>query len=155
VIAHRSAEDAVRGADVVVTATLSSVPVVEGRWLGPGATVVSIGSISPDRCEVGADIIRGAGLVAVDDADTAASHAGPIVTALEAGHLKRSDLVGLGDILVGRHPGRSGAGELIYYNSIGLGIQDAAAAKTVVDVARLEGIGSRISLAGSNADQLL
>ncbi|MCW2780706.1 MAG: ornithine cyclodeaminase [Marmoricola sp.] len=155
VIAHRSAEEAVRGADVVVASTLSPVPVVEGRWLEPGATVVSIGSISPDRCEVGADVVRSAGLVAVDDPDTAAAHAGPIVGALEAGHLKRSDLVGLGDILVGRHPGRSGPGELVYYNSTGLGIQDAAAAKTVVDAARLEGIGSRLSLAGSNADRPL
>jgi hypothetical protein len=44
---------------------------------------------------------------------------------------------------------------LIYYNSVGLGIQDAAAAKTVVGVARLEGIGSQISLGGSSADQML
>jgi ornithine cyclodeaminase/alanine dehydrogenase-like protein (mu-crystallin family) len=155
VVVHSSAQEAVRGADVVVTATLSSVPVVEGRWLEPGATVVSVGSISPDRCEVVADVVSSAGLVVVDDADAAAAHAGPIVGALEAGHLKRSDLVSLGDVLVGRHPGRSDAGELIYYNSIGLGIQDAAAAKSVVDVARLEGIGSRISLVGGNASQLL
>jgi ornithine cyclodeaminase/alanine dehydrogenase-like protein (mu-crystallin family) len=153
--AHASAEAAVREADVVVTCTLSFIPVIESRWLRPGATVVSIGSIEPDRSEVGPDVISSASLVVVDDAETAAAHAGPIVDALEAGHLGRSDLVGLGDILVGRHPGRSDASELIYYNSIGLGVQDSAAAKVVFDVAKRDCLGYRISLTGSNAAPVL
>jgi ornithine cyclodeaminase/alanine dehydrogenase-like protein (mu-crystallin family) len=150
VTAHDSAEAAVRGADVVVTATLSFVPVIESQWLKLGATVVSVGSVEPDRSEVGQDLIKDASLIVVDDPETAAAHSGPIVDALAAGRLAQSDLVGLGDILFGRHPGRSNDDELIYYNSIGLGIQDAAAAKVVLDVAKLESRGSRISLTGRN-----
>jgi ornithine cyclodeaminase/alanine dehydrogenase-like protein (mu-crystallin family) len=151
VAACESPEDTVRGADLVVTCTLSSVPVVEGSWVAPGATVISIGSIEPDRCEVDQDLVRRAGLVVVDDPDTAADHAGPIVLALRTGDLQRPDVIGLGDVLVGSHPGRPDADALIYYNSTGIGVQDAAAAQAVLVVAERDGIGERLSIVGEPA----
>ncbi|MFC8430649.1 ornithine cyclodeaminase family protein [Streptomyces sp. NPDC057253] len=134
-----SAEEAVSGASLVAACTLSSTPVVHGAWLAPGCTVVSVGSFEPTRREADAEVLRRAvrsGAVVVDDPVTAAEHAGPVVAALEAGEPIR--LVALGDVLTGRATARTGPGDIVYYNSVGLGIQDAAAAWAVVRAAREE-----------------
>ncbi|MDH6606180.1 alanine dehydrogenase [Streptomyces sp. SAI-208] len=134
-----SAEEAVTGASLVATCTLSTTPVVRGEWLAPGCTVVSVGSFEPTRREVDAEVLRRAvlsGAVVVDGPATAAEHAGPVVDALRTGLL--TDLVGLGDVLTGRAAARTAPGGIVYYNSVGLGIQDAAAAWAVVRAAREE-----------------
>ncbi|TDC53273.1 ornithine cyclodeaminase family protein [Jiangella ureilytica] len=146
--ASATAREAVAGADIVVLCTLSTEPLVERGWLAPGATVVSLGSIAPGRCEVGPDVVAAARVV-VDDPATAAAHAGPIVAGLHAGTLLRDQLVGLGDVLVGTTPGRTAPDELVFYNSTGLGVQDAAAAAAVLERARRAGLGHRLPLTGS------
>lgn len=140
-----TAEEAVTGAQVVALCTLSAEPVLEARWLAPGATVVSVGSIEPDRCEVGPDVVAAARVV-VDDPQSAARHAGPVVAALRTGLLVPGDVVGLGDVLVGKERGRDDAEQLIYYNSTGLGVQDAAAATAVLWQARHERVGQALVL---------
>jgi ornithine cyclodeaminase/alanine dehydrogenase-like protein (mu-crystallin family) len=124
---------AVAGMPIVVTCTLATTPVLEGAWLASGSTVVSIGSFEPDRTEVDAQTIRRATTVVVDDPDTAAGHAGPIVTAVAAGMLAAADLVPLGAVLTGDRIGRKAEDDIVFYNSVGLGIQDAAAAWAVVN----------------------
>ncbi|MGX1478775.1 UNVERIFIED_CONTAM: alanine dehydrogenase [Streptomyces canus] len=134
-----SAEEAVSGASLVAACTLSTTPVVHGEWLAPGCTVVSVGSFEPTRREVDTDVLRRAvhsGAVVVDDPATAAEHAGPVVDALRTGLL--TGLVGLGDVLTGRAVARAAPGDIVYYNSVGLGIQDAAAAWAVVRAAKGE-----------------
>ncbi|MEU6350959.1 ornithine cyclodeaminase family protein [Streptomyces sp. NPDC047072] len=131
-----TAEDAVTGASLVATCTLSRTPVVLGRWLAPGCTVVSVGSFEPTRREADSDVLRRSAAVVVDDPETAAGHAGPIVDALADGLL--SEVIALGDVLTGRATARTGPADIVYYNSTGLGIQDAAAAWAVVRAARGE-----------------
>ncbi|KOU77982.1 ornithine cyclodeaminase [Streptomyces sp. MMG1533] len=136
-----SAEAAVRGASLVAACTLSTTPVVRGQWLDPGCTVVSVGSFEPGRREVDAEVVRRAmalGAVVVDDPETAAGHAGPVVDALGEGLLTRDDLVSLGEVLTGRRTARTTPEGIVYYNSVGLGIQDAAAAWAVVEAAKGE-----------------
>ncbi|MFE0250976.1 ornithine cyclodeaminase family protein [Streptomyces sp. NPDC059010] len=132
-------QEAVTGASLVAACTLSTTPVVRGEWLAPGATVVSVGSFEPGRREVDADVLLHAASVVVDDPVTAAEHAGPVVDALREGLLAPEDLVGLGAVLTGQSFPRSGPGDIVYYNSVGLGIQDAAAAWAVVEAARKVG----------------
>ncbi|MFI0543846.1 ornithine cyclodeaminase family protein [Streptomyces sp. WSLK1-3] len=134
-----SAEEAVTGASLVAACTLSTTPVVRGEWLAPGSTVVSVGSFEPTRREVDPEVLRRAvlsGAVVVDDPATAAEHAGPVVDALRTGLL--TELVGLGAVLTGRATARTGPDDIVYYNSVGLGIQDAAAAWAVVRAAKGE-----------------
>ncbi|QMU78295.1 ornithine cyclodeaminase family protein [Streptacidiphilus sp. PB12-B1b] len=131
-------EDAVSGIPIVVACTLSPTPVVRGAWLAPGATVVSIGSFEPCRSEVDAQVLDRAAAVVVDDVETASTHAGPVVDALRAGRLTVAGLTPLGGVLTGRCPARRGPEEIVFYNSVGLGIQDAAAAWTVVAAAEAE-----------------
>ncbi|MGW4169928.1 ornithine cyclodeaminase family protein [Streptomyces chartreusis] len=133
-----TAEEAVTGASLVAACTLSTTPVVRGEWLAPGCTVVSVGSFEPGRREVDDDVLLRAASVVVDDPETAAEHAGPVVHALREGALAPEDLVGLGAVVTGLSFPRSGPGDIVYYNSVGLGIQDAAAAWAVVEAGRKE-----------------
>ncbi|QUQ68327.1 ornithine cyclodeaminase family protein [Kutzneria sp. CA-103260] len=128
-----SAEEAVTGLSIVVTCTLSLTPVVHGSWLAPGCTVVSVGSFEPSRCEVDEAVISRCTAVVVDDPATAATHAGPIVLALRSGSLHPADLIPLGDVITDRRRARSTADDILFYNSVGLGVQDAAAAWSIVD----------------------
>lgn len=130
-----TAEQAVTGSSIVAACTLSATPVVRGAWLAPGCTVVSVGSFEPTRREVDAEVVRRSAAVVVDDPETAAHHAGPVVEA----RLAPEDLIPLGGLLTGTHTARNGPGDIVYYNSVGLGIQDAAAAWAVIDVAREAG----------------
>ncbi|TXS51986.1 ornithine cyclodeaminase family protein [Streptomyces sp. uw30] len=134
-----TAQEAVTGASLVVACTLSTTPVVRGEWLAPGCTVVSVGSFEPGRREVDAEVLLRAASVVVDEPATAAEHAGPVVDALRAGALAPEDLVGLGAVLTGQSFPRSGPEDIVYYNTVGLGIQDAAAAWAVFEAARKVG----------------
>ncbi|MFF4545958.1 ornithine cyclodeaminase family protein [Streptomyces sp. NPDC001435] len=131
-----SAEEAVTGASLVAACTLSTTPVVRGEWLAPGCTVVSVGSFEPTRREVDTEVVRRAAVVVVDDPATAAGHAGPVVDALREGLLAPGDLVPLGEVLTGRRAARTSSDDIVYYNSVGLGIQDAAAAWAVIRAAK-------------------
>ncbi|UUU20336.1 EamA family transporter [Streptomyces sp. DSM 40750] len=134
--ATATAEEAVAGADIVAACTLSEQPVVLGSWLPKGCTVVSVGSVEPTRCETDPEVLRRARAVVVDDPGTAAGHCGPVVTALRSGDLVRQDLIALGDVVVGRAAARTGPDDIVFYGSVGLGVQDAAAAWAVIDRAR-------------------
>lgn len=137
---------AVAGADIVVTATTSTEPVVLGEWLEPGCTVLSVGSFAPDRSEVDGALLARAAAVVVDDVATAVRQAGPIVAVLRDGRLGEDRIRALGPIVAGLAPGREAAGDVVFYNSVGLGVQDAAAAAVIVDRARAAGAGRRVAL---------
>lgn len=141
-----SAEDAVGGAHVVTTCTSSTEPVIESSWVKDGTTVVSVGSFAPGHCEIPQDLVARAASVVIDHAPTAIDQAGPIVQALADGLLGRDDLIELGDVLIGRKSARTASDQVIYYNSVGVGIQDAAAAQVVLDAAIAAGRGQRIKL---------
>jgi ornithine cyclodeaminase/alanine dehydrogenase-like protein (mu-crystallin family) len=132
-----SAEAAVRDADVVACCTTSADPVLDTSWLAPGALVISIGSFEPSRREVPVSLAAEAAAVVVDDAAAALSDAGPIVDAVAAGRLSPDDLIPLGPVVAGLATARRSESDVIYYNSVGLGIQDAAAALAIVDAARI------------------
>jgi ornithine cyclodeaminase len=146
VTAAATSEEAVRDADVVVGCTTSVDPILESAWLKPGATVISIGSFAPNRCEVPQDLLTRARVVVVDDVDTAAEHAGPIVAGLASGLVAREALVPLGEVVAGLKPGRTSPSDIVYYNSVGIGVQDAAAAAALVDAARTGGHGQTVNL---------
>ena len=132
---------AVRDADVVVCCTTSHDPVLRTEWLSPGATVISIGSFAPGRCEVPPDLLARAGAIVVDEVAASAEQAGPIVAAIAAGALSPGQLVPLGKVVAGLAAGRPGPADIVYYNSVGIGVQDAAAAEAVIEAARAQGRG--------------
>jgi ornithine cyclodeaminase len=126
-----SAVGAAAGVAVVLLATTGTTPVLPVTAFAPGATVLSLGSFAADRREVPPELCATARVV-VDHRPTAVRQAGPVVAALAAGTLTTTDLVELGEVLVGRAVGRRDPAEIVYYNSVGVGVQDAAATWTIL-----------------------
>lgn len=146
VAAVRSAQEAVAGADVVAGCTSSATPVFDSAWLKPGVTVISVGSFAADRSEVPADLLTTAAAVVVDDVETSLEHAGPVVAAVKAGVVEPDALIPLGAVVAGLREGRRGPRDIVYYNSVGIGVQDAAAAWMILSAAREQGAGQTVRL---------
>jgi N-[(2S)-2-amino-2-carboxyethyl]-L-glutamate dehydrogenase len=139
-----SAEQAVRGAQVVVPATMAVGPTFEPVWLEPGATVVLVSSLDgPLELHAACD------LLVVDDWMHESTHAGRYGQRLvEAGIVPAdgSAAVELADVVTGRHPGREDAGERIVVSPVGLAMDDLAAAAHVLEGARARGLGTSLRL---------
>jgi thiomorpholine-carboxylate dehydrogenase len=118
-----SAEEAVRDADVVVTVTSSSEPVLRGKWLKPGVLVNAVGAVGPTRRELDDDAMRGA--LIVDSREAALKESGD---ALLAGANIYAEL---GELLAGSKP--KPQTEITVFKSLGLAVEDLAAAKLVLD----------------------
>ncbi|HUA19673.1 MAG TPA: ornithine cyclodeaminase family protein [Bryobacteraceae bacterium] len=122
-IAASSAEEAVQGADIVITATNAAEPVVEDGWIGPGTMINAMGSNRADRQELPATLVRRAGLIAVDSLEQAKIEAGDLILAdcwtnvAELHQLKRHF-----------DPRR-----VIIFKSLGVGMEDVAAAALVYE----------------------
>jgi ornithine cyclodeaminase/alanine dehydrogenase-like protein (mu-crystallin family) len=121
-----SARDAVHGADLVATCTLSATPVLRRAWLPECCLVASVGSFAASRSEVDDDLVDQAGQIIVDDVATALRNAGPIVRASERGTDLTGRLRSLGEVVLAGSPAPPPG--LVFFNSTGLGVQDAAAA---------------------------
>ncbi len=127
-----SFEDAVRGADVVHVCTHSAEPVVRRAWIGPGAHVGSVG-FNTDGSELDPGIVGEATLV-VESRESA--FAAPPAGAPELVGIDPSTAAELGEIVSGDRPGRTSAAEITLYKSVGIAIQDLAAASLVLAAAQ-------------------
>ncbi len=130
-------QDAVRGADVVVVAASATTPILQGRWLSPGAHVNAIGATRPDWRELDDDLIMRA-RVFVDSRDAALRESGDVMAARGAG----GEVVEIGAVVAGADPGRRTAEEITLFKSVGVAVEDVAAAALVL------GAGSREPGAG-------
>jgi ornithine cyclodeaminase/alanine dehydrogenase-like protein (mu-crystallin family) len=133
--------EAVAGADIICTATDSSVPVFDGADLKPGAHVNAVGSFTPEMQEVDAGTIRRA-LVVVDSVEFAMEEAGDLLIPIGAGVIDRDHIhAELGEIINGSKPGRQGPEQITYFKSCGIAVQDAAAASAALRRAEAENLG--------------
>ena len=142
-----SAEDAVRGADVVVTATSAREPVLRREWLVPGAHVNAVGASVPSARELDLETVVAAALFC-DSRESLRHEAGEFRQAVEEGAIAGEDHVRgtLGEVLAGMAPGRRSQGELTVFRSLGLAVEDLAAAERAVARARELGIGTEVDL---------
>jgi ornithine cyclodeaminase/alanine dehydrogenase-like protein (mu-crystallin family) len=142
-----SAEEAVRGADVVVLATSSREPVVSRDWLAPGAHVNAIGASVATSRELDTETLAACALFC-DSRESLRNEAGEYRLALEQGAIEGEDHVRaeLGEVLAGMAPGRRGEDELTVFRSLGLGVEDLAAAECAVTRARELGVGTEVEL---------
>jgi ornithine cyclodeaminase len=124
-------EAAVAEADIVCTATNSSVPVFDGQALRPGTHINAIGSFTLEMRELDEETFRRAARVVVDSRAAALAEAGEVVWAIRQGILREADLVELGEIAAGRRPGRERPEEITLFKSVGLAVQDLVAAQRV------------------------
>jgi ornithine cyclodeaminase/alanine dehydrogenase-like protein (mu-crystallin family) len=142
-----SAQAAVAEADVVVTATSSKEPVIERSWLKPGTHINAIGASTPNAAEIDTDTVANSALFA-DSRESIRNEAREFRLAVEEGVIDGEDHVRaeLGEVLNETAPGRQSDDELTLFRSLGLAVEDLAAAEHAVASARRLGIGTEVEL---------
>jgi alanine dehydrogenase len=144
VVPASSPEETVRGSDIISTITTSATPLFEAAWLSPGTHINAAGSNSVIRCEVGEDVLKICRPIVVDSVETAVKEAGDLLPLLEKGRLSERQMVELGDIIIGQHPGRQTAEEITIFESQGMAIQDISVAVKLEALARERGLGIKL-----------
>jgi ornithine cyclodeaminase/alanine dehydrogenase-like protein (mu-crystallin family) len=131
VLSASSPEVAVRGADVICCATTSPHPIFAADWVGPGTHVSAVGSFRREMVELPPEIFAAGGLVAVDSREAALEEAGDLIAAIERGLLAADGFVEVGTIDAGWAATRD-PDAITVFKSVGLAIQDVAAAELVM-----------------------
>ncbi|HEX7084387.1 MAG TPA: ornithine cyclodeaminase family protein [Gaiellaceae bacterium] len=141
-----TAEEAVRAADVVVTATAAPEPILERAWLRPGAHVNAVGSSIPTTRELDTATVRDAALF-VDRRESTLNEAGDYLFPAREGAIGPEHVrAEIGEVLIGAAEGRRSDGELTVFKSLGLAVEDLAAAEHVLRRAEAEDAGAVVEL---------
>ena len=129
VTAADSAREAVEGADIVCTVTPSREPYLEADWIAPGTHINAVGAFTPTTREVTSALVAKAKLYA-DQVEAMRKECGEYLVPLQEGLIGPDHIVGsLGDVLLGRAPGRSSEEEITLFDALGLAVEDVACAK--------------------------
>ena len=141
-VAVDSAEEAVRDSDLVIAATSSSEPIIQGAWLKPGAHVSGIGANSPTKKELDPSCFEHARVVA-DSREQVIAECGDLREAIEGGTVK-ADVVyaELGELVAGLKEGRTSAEEITIFKSVGVALQDIAVGAALFEIATLRRLGT-------------
>jgi alanine dehydrogenase len=143
-----SANEAVEGANIVCTTTSATQPVLEGRWLAPGAHVNAVGFAGPTGRELDADAVARARLFA-DRRESIQNEAGDFLLAKEEGAVGDDHVAGeIGEVLLGKVEGRTSPEQITIFESLGLAIEDLAAVNHVYRRAQETGKGTWVELGG-------
>ena len=147
VLPARDVREAVEQADVICTATNSATPLFAGGWLRPGAHINAVGAYTRTMRELDAASIRRS-RVYVDHHTAAQTEAGDVLLAIDDGAITYDHVAGaLGDLVLGRKPGRTDDEQITVFKSVGLAMQDAVtAARVCYALATAAGVGQTVSL---------
>jgi ornithine cyclodeaminase len=139
----RTNEEAVRGADLIVTATSSLEPVINKDWISPGAHINAIGTHSPNSREIDSATMAAARIF-VDRRESALNESGDYLLAKE-GVVRPESIAGeIGELLIGEKPGRTSATEITLFKSLGLAIEDVVSADYIFNKAKEQNAGTWI-----------
>lgn len=142
----RSAEEAVRDADLVATVTTAKQPIVNRQWLKPGAHINAVGSHRPDLREIDGATLACSKIV-VDSREAIMAECGDILLAIKENNISSDSIhAEIGEVLAGVKSGRTSAGEITLYKSVGIAIQDVAAANLVYRKALELKIGTNVEI---------
>jgi ornithine cyclodeaminase len=144
--ATATAEDAVRGADLIVLVTSSPTPVLDDGWVTAGAHVMSVGACRPDQREMDPALVARAVLY-VDSRAAALVESGDVVLGTREGRFTESHIRGeLGQVVLGRAPGRVTPTDVTVFKSLGMAVEDVVAADLVLQRAVEQGSGAELML---------
>lgn len=142
--AVRSAEEAVRNAHIVCTVTASHEPVLKGSWLSRGVHVNLVGASRNTSREADDEVVT-LSRYFVDSRTSARAEAGELKHAMDAGLVNEGHIVGeIGEVLSGKAAGRTSANDITVYKSLGVAVQDLAAAHVVYERATRNAVGTRV-----------
>jgi ornithine cyclodeaminase len=138
---------AVEGASLVCTVSGAREPVVRGEWVAPGCHINAVGSAFPNARELDGATLRRSRLI-VDRRESALSESGDVLLAIAEGAIAADHIAGeLGEVLVGAVEGRADPEQVTVFKSLGLAVEDVAAARAVYEAARDAGAGTTVRLA--------
>jgi ornithine cyclodeaminase/alanine dehydrogenase-like protein (mu-crystallin family) len=141
-VGAQTAEQAVRGADLVVLATSASEPVVQSEWIKDGAHVISVGACRPDQREMDPALVR-RGRLYVDSLEAARVESGDIVLGIKERRFDASHIVGeLGALIAGKIEGRQSLRDVTIFKSLGLAVEDVVAADLALRRAAARDVGN-------------
>jgi ornithine cyclodeaminase/alanine dehydrogenase-like protein (mu-crystallin family) len=143
IVAVERPEDAIDGAHIVLTATgtRGGQEALHGDWLQPGQHVNSIGSTAPEQREIHASVWRAADRIVLDT-HRLLHESGDALVATQAGTIDDAKVCELNQVVAGMSPGRTEAGQLTLYKSVGTGLQDVAAAYRIYQTALERKLGT-------------
>jgi ornithine cyclodeaminase len=138
----------VEESDIICTTTSAREPILKGEWISPGTHINAVGSSVPFARELDAASVKMARLF-VDRRESALNEAGDFLLAKEEGIIDDSHIVGeIGDLIIGGIAGRRTSGEITLFKSLGLGIEDIAAANHIYGKAAQSNAGTAVELGG-------
>ena len=144
IVAATSARDAVEGANLVALVSSAREPVVKGEWIQRGAHLCAVGACRPDQREMDTALVCAA-RVFVDSRTAAFAEAGDILIPIGEGAITREHVLGeLGEVAAGRIAGRAATDDITIFKSLGMAVEDVAAAHLVFGRAVKRGIGTMI-----------
>ena len=142
----RTNEEAVRDADLIVTATSSLEPVIDKDWISAGAHVNAIGTHSPNSREIDSGTM-GAARIFVDRRESALNESGDYLLAAKEGVVTPESILGeIGELLIGSKEGRTSPSEITLFKSLGLAIEDVACADYLFQKATSQNLGTWVNL---------
>jgi len=143
-----SAQAAVEGADLVCTTTAAREPILEGAWLAPGAHINAVGACFPASRELDTAAVKRARLI-VDRRESALNEAGDFLIPKKEGAIRDDHIAAeLGEVLLGWAPGRRTPEEVTLFKSLGIAVEDLAAAHYLIEQAKARGVGTSVPLGG-------
>lgn len=151
VTAVASAEEAVRDAEIIVTATTATHPVVEGRWIAPGAHINAMGINVAHKIEIDAETVLRAEIVAADSPEQSRRESGDLINAYGDDEMKWANVRDLSQIVAGKIPGRTNQHQITLFKSNGIAIEDVLTAGRIYEMAHRRGMGKEIPVWASEA----
>ena len=146
VVAAKTAEEAVVGSDIVVTATMAQTPVVKASWVGKGTHITAMGSDSPEKQELETAVLGKADKIVVDSLKQCAA-LGEVHHAVKDGTIEEKDVhAELGEVLLGRKKARESDDEITVCDLTGIAVQDVVTSQLVYDRALKKKIGSWVKV---------
>ncbi len=141
-----TAEEAVRGADLICTVTSATEPVLRGEWVSAGAHINAVGAPRPTWREVDTAAVRNARCF-VDSRAGAMTESGDLLLPMQEGAITEAHIAGeIGEVFAGSVPGRTDANEITLFKSLGMAVEDVITARYLYDRARRDGLGQEIRL---------
>jgi ornithine cyclodeaminase/alanine dehydrogenase-like protein (mu-crystallin family) len=141
-----SAEAAVKGAEIIITATSALQVVLEGAWIAPGMHINAMGANWAQKRELDAAAVERAGKIVVDSVEQAKMEAGDLIQAFGEDQSRWSTVQELAQIVSGKEAGRNDADQITLFKSNGIATWDLAAAVRVYELAVARGLGQKIPL---------
>jgi alanine dehydrogenase len=146
VVAVASAQEAVRGADIAVTSTTSTDPVLDGSWLAPGMHINAIGANFPQKHELDGEAIRRCDIIVTDSREQSKLESGDLIQMYGDDKRRWASVGELADIVAGKTPGRSNPQQITLFKSNGIAIEDIVVAGKIYELARERGLGRQVPL---------